>query len=97
MVTYQELANKYSEKLDMFSMAITRAHGKSHPETFEVRELYEKISKKIKENPNDNLNLDEEFNQLRKVTDNYKIPDDVCETYEATYNMLLEIDEAYSA
>lgn len=97
MVTYQELANKYFEKLDMFSMAITRAHGKSHPETFEVRELYEKITKKIKQDPSDSLNLDEEFKQLRKITDNYTIPDDVCETYEATYNMLLEIDEAYSA
>ncbi len=97
MVTYQELANKYFEKLDMFSMAITRAHGKSHPETFEVRELYEKITKKIEQNSNDSLNLDEEFKQLRKITDNYTIPDDVCETYEATYNMLLEIDEAYSA
>ncbi len=97
MVTYQELSNKYFEKLDMFSMAITRAHGKSHPETFEVRELYEKITKKIKQDPSDSLNLDEEFKQLRKITDNYTIPDDVCETYEATYNMLLEIDEAYSA
>lgn len=97
MVTYQELSNKYFEKLDMFSMAITRAHGKSHPETFEVRELYEKITKKIEQNSNDSLNLDEEFKQLRKITDNYTIPDDVCETYEATYNMLLEIDEAYSA
>ena len=32
MTTYQETANKYFEKLDMFSLAITRAHGKNHPE-----------------------------------------------------------------
>ena len=31
MTTYQETANKYFEKLDMFSLAITRAHGKNHP------------------------------------------------------------------
>ena len=38
--------------------------------------------------------MDNEFKQLREITDNYTVPSDVCETYEAVYNMLSELDEA---
>ena len=43
------------------------------------------------------LSLDEEFKSLREVTNNYAIPSDVCESYEAVYNMLEEVDTAYQA
>lgn len=94
---FQEVINNYFEKLDIYTNAITKAHGKHHPEAFEVRELFETISKKIKDAEPNKPNLDAEFAQLRKVTDNYTIPQDVCETYAATYNMLSEIDQAYHA
>lgn len=97
MSKYTDLLESYMEKLDVFSMAITRAHGKSHPETFQVRELFEAIREKTEQSSPNQLNLDMEFNQLRKVTDDYRIPDDVCETYEQTYIMLSNIDKAYSA
>lgn len=97
MTTYHELAHKYFEKLDVFSLAITRAHGKTHPETFKVRELFETIKDKTTDAKSSKPDLDKEFIELRQVTDHYRVPTDVCETYEAVYHMLLEIDEAYSA
>ena len=39
--------------------------------------------------------LEREFTSLRDITDNYTVPADVCETYEAVYNMLAELDAAY--
>ncbi len=41
--------------------------------------------------------LTEEFATLRTITDGYRVPADVCESYEAVYVMLREIDEAYHA
>ena len=95
--TFNEVVEEYSSKLDLFTKAITRAHGKHHPEAFEVRELYEAMNAKINEAGTDKPNLDEEFTRLRKITDHYTIPGDVCETYAGTYNMLLEADKSYHA
>lgn len=94
---FNELVENYFEKLDLYTTAITRAHGKSHPEAFEVRKLFEVINKKVADSNANKLDLNVEFANLRKVTDNYKVPGDVCETYEATYNMLEEVDKAYQA
>lgn len=94
---FNEVVGEYSAKLDLFTTAITRAHGKYYPETFEVRELYEVMNAKIKEVGADKPNLDEEFTRLRKITDNYTIPGDVCETYAGAYNMLSEADKSYHA
>ena len=38
------------EMLDLYTNAITKAHGKNHPEVFEVRKLYETIQHKIQGN-----------------------------------------------
>ncbi|WP_062353468.1 hypothetical protein [Bacillus kwashiorkori] len=94
--TFTEVFNNYYEKLELFSKAITRAHGKNHPEAFEVRELFEAISKKVKEDVT-KIDLENEFTQLRKITDNYTIPNNVCETYAATFHMLEELDKVYQA
>ena len=40
--------------------------------------------------------LEEEFKELRRITDNYTIPEGTCESFEAVYNMLSELDEAYN-
>src|SRR5699024_4099630 len=42
--TFNEVITNHFEKLDLYTTAITRAHGKNHPEAFEVRELFETIS-----------------------------------------------------
>ncbi|MFL2132756.1 iron-sulfur cluster repair di-iron protein, ric [Desemzia sp. FAM 24101] len=95
MTTFNEAANKNFEKLDLFTAAITRAHGKNHPEAFEVRDLFSAINEKTHAAGSAKPDLDAEFTQLREITDNYVIPGDVCETYAAVYNMLLETDQAY--
>jgi len=93
--TFNEVVEKYFEDLDLFTTAITRAHGKSHPEAFEVRGLFGVMNEKVKKADTTKLNLDAEFIQLRKITDNYTIPGDVCETYAGVYNMLSEADNSY--
>lgn len=97
MTTVNDYINTHSEKLNLFTTAITRAHGKNHPEAFDVRELYTQLEAKTKKAGSDKPDLDTEFTQLRAITDHYTIPGDVCETYAAVYNMLAEADEAYQA
>lgn len=95
--TFNKVAEKHSEKLNLFTTAITRAHGESHPEAFDVRELYENIVSKIKAAGASQLDVSEEFTELRRVTDNYTVPGDVCPTYEEVYQMLAELDQAYQS
>ena len=97
MTAFKEVANNHFKQLDLFTSAITRAHGKNHPEAFEVRELFSKIKEKTQAAGSAKPDLDAEFTQLREITDNYAIPGDVCETYAAVYNMLSEMDRAYQA
>lgn len=95
--TFNEVLEETFETLDLYTTAITRAHGKNHPEAFEVRKLFEVMNEKVKEAGIDKLNLDEEFIQLRNVTDHYTVPKDVCETYAGTYEMLAALDKSYHA
>lgn len=95
--TFNEVLENYFEDLDLFTTAITRAHGKNHPEAFEVRELFEVMKEKVEEAGTSKPNLDAEFTQLRTTTDNYTIPGDVCETFAGVYNMLSEADKSYYA
>ena|SRR5690625_3487433 len=97
MTTFNKIVKESFETLDLYTTAITRAHGENHPEAFEVRELFEVMNEKIKEAGTSKPNLDAEFNQLRAITDNYTIPEDVCETYEGVYSMLSEADKSYHA
>ncbi|MGI6499248.1 MAG: hypothetical protein ACOX0U_10745 [Oscillospiraceae bacterium] len=53
--------------------------------------------RKVKEAGSKRPELNEEFARLREVTNDYTVPDDVCESYEAVYNMLAELDKAYLA
>lgn len=41
--------------------------------------------------------LKDKFARLRDITGNYSVPEDVCESYEAVYKMLEELDIAYHA
>lgn len=92
--TYNELVSKHLKVLEQYTPVVSRVHGEHHPEFFEVKSLFDTINAKCKdvENPD----LTEEFKMLRGVTDNYTVPGDVCETYEAVYKMLKEMDVAYS-
>lgn len=96
MRRFNELKEKHSEKLELYVPVVARVHGGAHPEFHEVHELYNKISEKLKNTQSDNQELHEEFKELRRITDNYTVPSDTCESYEAVYNMLSELDEAYN-
>lgn len=94
---FQAQVEKNFERLDLYTTAITRAHGKSHPEAFDVRKVFEKIQEKVKAAGEGKPDLCEEFAQLQKVTDYYAIPKGVCPTYESTYEMLKDLNQAYDA
>ncbi|MDD2217191.1 MAG: iron-sulfur cluster repair di-iron protein, ric [Eubacteriales bacterium] len=76
---------------------VARVHGGNHPEFHEVKKLFDSIAQKIKDAGENKPELSEEFAGLREITDNYKVPGDVCESYEAVYNILAEVDKAYNS
>ncbi len=93
--TFTEVKENHMPTLEMYVPIVDKVHGAGHPEFHDVRKLFEKINEIMGKSGSEKPQLDEELALLRKVTDNYRIPDDVCESYEAVYNMLAEIDEAY--
>ena len=95
MEKFNETKERNLERLEQYVPIVERVHGGSHPEFHDVRRLFDKINIKIKKAGSEKPELDKEFKELRKVTDNYTVPDDVCESYEAVYKMLAELDEAY--
>ena len=83
--------------LKKYVPVVEKVHGDSHPEFHEVRALFNIIVEKIEKAGLDQPDLSVEFAQLQEVTSNYAIPDDVCESYAAVYNMLAELDKTYFA
>lgn len=95
MKKFNEVKEKYIERLELYVPVVARVHGGSHPEFHEVHRVFNEIIGKIKEANSEKPQLENEFKQLRQITDNYTVPGDVCESYEAVYNMLDELDKAY--
>lgn len=95
-LTFDQTMDKNSKTLKLYVPIVARVHGESHPEFYELHKLYDEIILKIEQARPGKANLSEEFSELRRLTNNYTIPDDVCESYEAVYNMLAEIDKAYN-
>lgn len=96
-INFEEAKAKHFERLEQFTPIVDRVHGENHPEFHEVKALWEQIHEKTEAAGAGKPALDAEFSQLREITDNYKVPGDVCESYEAVYNMLEEVDKAYQA
>lgn len=94
-IAFEEAVKKHFPTLNNMFLIVVKAHGKSHPEIYEVHKLFDVISGKIQEASSDKPDLNDEFAKLREITDNYQVPEDVCESYEAVYNMLAELDSAY--
>jgi iron-sulfur cluster repair protein YtfE (RIC family) len=97
MTRFNEVRERNFEILEQYVPVVERVHGGTHPEFHDVRKLFNEINEKIKEVGSEKPELDNVFKQLREITDNYTVPGDVCESYEAVYNMLAELDEAYYA
>src|SRR5699024_12685167 len=95
MKKFSEIVEKNIERLEQYVPVVDRVHGGSHPEFHDVHKLFNQINTKVKETNLDRVKLNEEFSKLRKITSNYTVPSDVCESYEAVYNMMAELDEAY--
>ncbi len=89
---FNDAAAKHMETLKMYVPIVARVHGREHPEFHDVHRLFNELEKKMGA---ENLELAREFEELRRVTDGYTVPGDVCESYEAVYNMLSELDSAY--
>lgn len=97
MLKFDEVIKRNFEKLQLFVPIVARVHGENHPEFHDVHRLFDEISAKIKNAAPGKPDLDSELKQLREITNNYTVPDGVCESCEAVYNMLAEIDKAYQA
>ena len=72
---------------------IERVHGSHHPELTRVRELTEQLGSAAGSGA-DTAPL---FAELRTVTNDYAIPDDVCETFVATYESLQQVEAEAAA
>jgi regulator of cell morphogenesis and NO signaling len=89
------LAKELFPVLVQYVPVVDRVHGEHHPEFHEVRRLYESIYQKTNNILSKDLDLHEEFSRLQEITKDYAIPEDVCETYEAVYEMLKQLSVAY--
>lgn len=74
------------KELDKILPVVARVHGEHHPELAQVVELYQDIK---------TCPSKEGFEKLRKVTSDYKIPEDACPTYEKTYYDLEQLDREF--
>lgn len=92
---FNQVAQEVFPTLEQYVPVVDRVHGAHHPEFHEVRRLFNVINKKTKEAGAAKPELALEFTQLRETTKDYVIPEDVCETFEAVYDMLKQANEAY--
>lgn len=97
MKLFNQAKAEHFQTLKQYVPIVARVHGKSHPEFYEVHRLFDALGSKIKQSGSALPKLDEEFSHLREVTNHYTVPEDVCQSYEAVYNMLAQLDQAYHA
>jgi regulator of cell morphogenesis and NO signaling len=94
-ILFDQAKDRYLKTLQQYVPVVARVHGGNHPEFHEIRAVFDVLVEKIQQSETDNVQLDQEFSKLREISHNYLVPEDVCESYEAVYRMLEEIDEAY--
>lgn len=94
---FDEVRAEHMERLEQFTPIVERVHGGYHPEFYKVHQLFKRLNKKLEVKKVEQVDLSKEFKDLRTVTDNYTVPNDVCESYAAVYNMLEDLDQAYLA
>ena len=93
---FDQMKESHFKTLKQYVPIVAKVHGEHHPVFHEVHKVFDMIIKKTKEAGTKMPELTEEFVKLRNITDNYAVPSDVCESYEAVYKMLAELDEAYT-
>ena len=95
-LSFNEVKEKHLPLLDQYVPVVARVHGGSHPEFHDVHKVYDSLVEKVEQAEPYKPELDEEFDRLREITSNYLVPTDVCESYEAVYDMLEEMDQSYN-
>lgn len=95
--TFEAIKAEQLVTLAQYVPIVDRVHGDHHPEFHEIRRVFEIIQEKIRSAGDEKPQIDDEIINLREISKNYTVPSDVCETYEAVYVMLSELDEAYHA
>lgn len=95
--TFKSVKAEHLKTLKRYVPIVDRVHGGNHPEFHEVRRVFEQMAEKMSKTRTKLPALDEEFVRLRDITGNYAVPADVCESYEAVYQMLSDLDHAYQA
>lgn len=92
MIRHQELfwGNKNNlqdllEETKVLSEKVARVHGDHHEELVKIYDLVKDSSLDIK-------NLWEIFEEIRKLSLNYSIPDGACKSYQALYTNLKKLD-----
>jgi regulator of cell morphogenesis and NO signaling len=91
---FDKAQRKHLQVSKQYVPVVARVHGGHHPEFFEVQAVFKMILEKAKQTGPVKTGLAGEFARLREITDHYTVPDDVCESYEAVYGMLAELDRA---
>ena len=86
------MTNRNIEKAAQLAPIVERVHGAHHPELSRVRQITDELQDSA--NAPHVIGL---FHELRTVTDNYAIPKDVCEAFEATYHALERADRQHEA
>ncbi len=89
---FDEVKKEHMKTLEMYVPIVARVHGEHHPEFHEVKKVFDEMKGKFDKVDAD---LRDDFARLRKITGNYSVPEDVCESYEAVYKMLEELDNAF--
>jgi len=94
-LTFSEVVKEHFPILEQYAPVLVRVHGGNHPELEQVYDLFDEINTKVKEKGPEQADLTNEFQELRKITNNYEVPSDGCGTYLETYEGLKAADEAY--
>ncbi len=95
MKKFNEMVEENLVRLGQYVPVVARVHGGSHPEFHDVKSTFDEMVSKINNGGGETPDLEQKFKELRRITDNYTVPGDVCETYEAVYNMLEQLDRSY--
>lgn len=94
---FKEGVKKYLPILEQYVPVVARVHGNSHQEFHQIVKEFNNIKLKIKENGPEKADLNDEFTKLREISSNYTVPGDVCESYQAVFQMLSYLDDIYNA
>jgi regulator of cell morphogenesis and NO signaling len=96
MAKFDQVKELRLKTLEQYVPIVAKVHGPSHPEFHDVQRVFNEMQAKLdKDAGMEKPELESEFAELRKITSNYTVPEDVCESYEAVYDMLAELDKAY--